>query len=383
MSPIAAHPEHLAQVLLEEVRTKQRLVELLDGREGNPLLFVQVCWVLEEGEAGLLYGGGGFRPDGVLPDVVPHLSPNRVHGVRGPLHDVERVHTQGRVWTARRHDVAIGAGRIGADELNEGRALGPKLVEEAMEVRLVAPRACPQKPAGVVIDNDRQVAVPSPIAHVVNPDAPDAFKGVMAPESFRGDSLNNRANASPGDAQQRRHGRLVGSRHEPCGDVLEGPGRPSPRPSPGNMGYDDAMLGAAHTWCIGFDIRFDQADVGCSPAPTAPALVVAWARSLTLPAATGLSGLRPYVDHKVAFTLTLKTLNDGPLDAEQARPYAETAHSAPRPRIGSWQFPFSGICGVRICSAFVGDPRNKQEGEKKVQAIWGDADEDTQEGSET
>ena len=76
------------------------------------------------------------------------------HRVRGPLGD----------------DPGDPVGHISRNVGEQRRAFGAELVEEHVQRGVVAARAGPHQPAGVVIDDHDQIAVPALVGDLVDPD---------------------------------------------------------------------------------------------------------------------------------------------------------------------------------------------------------------------
>src|SRR6266511_2452688 len=84
-------------------------------------------------------------------------------------------------WKGSRHTIACGqrraatfaipAGGVRAEMGELPAALGAERVEEALQGGLVAAGRGPDKPAGVVVDHDREVAVALLVGDLVHPDA--------------------------------------------------------------------------------------------------------------------------------------------------------------------------------------------------------------------
>ena len=79
-----------AELLLEEVRPIQRVVDLRDARQGGLLVPGQIRGVLQQRPPAALDRGRGRGVTGGA-ELVPHPAAHRVQRGGGPGHDVERV----------------------------------------------------------------------------------------------------------------------------------------------------------------------------------------------------------------------------------------------------------------------------------------------------
>src|SRR5262249_3209468 len=152
-----------------------------------PAGYGQVLGVLPERPAGALEIGG--VPDlAGAPGLVPDLGSHLVQGGGGPGDDVEGVHAANGLRAAPADHVGDPGGGVGAD-LDDGlAALGPELVEEALQGRLVATRPGPDQLATVVVHDHDQVALSPPVGDLVDPDPAQAGQAITTTFSVGGDA---------------------------------------------------------------------------------------------------------------------------------------------------------------------------------------------------
>ena len=66
-----------------------------------------------------------------------------------------------------------------------------ELVEEALDDLAVAAGGCPDQPAGVVVDDDGQVALALTMRYLIDPDPSQAVQEIGFLLGFRGDTLDD------------------------------------------------------------------------------------------------------------------------------------------------------------------------------------------------
>ena len=121
----------------------------------------------------------GMSRHAALARLVPDLASHLVQGVGGPGDDVKAVDAQRRVGAPLGHHLGDPGGGVGTDQGDLFASLLAQEIEEATERLLVAPDRRPDEPPGVVVDEDRQVAVALLVADLVDPDAAEAVEGVV------------------------------------------------------------------------------------------------------------------------------------------------------------------------------------------------------------
>jgi hypothetical protein len=126
---------------------------------------------------------------------------------------------QRTAWGALDHDPGDPVSHVGGHVGQVGGALGAELVEEHPEGGVVAAGAGPHQPAGVVIDNDDQVAVPALVGDLVDPDPAQPVEPVDASVDVGVDAGDDRPDGAPRDPQQLADRRLGGSHRQPGGQI--------------------------------------------------------------------------------------------------------------------------------------------------------------------
>ena len=95
------------------------------------------------------------------------------------------------------------------------------MADDGDELELVATDRRPDEAPGVVVHDDRQVAVPALIADLVDPNTREPVEGVTGRAPVRDDASDDRAYGPPGDAHELAHRRLRGVGDEPGHCVVE------------------------------------------------------------------------------------------------------------------------------------------------------------------
>ena len=245
---------------------------------------------------------------------------------------MERVEAERRAGALLGDNVLDERRGVGAHELDVLASLGAELVEELPQRRLVLAGHRPEQPPGVVVDDDRHVAVPLAVARLVDADASHVREAVDELAAFGADPFDDAADRAPRHAQQRRHGGLVGAHDEPRDVVLERPRERRAVPRPRDSSDDHGMRWACHTRSEGLDERLHDAQVQGTPAAHPIARVEPRASAMAVWASAQQAPPRMDPDHHellVAVLPALDVLDDGvSLDAEQPRPYARSVHPA-------------------------------------------------------
>jgi hypothetical protein len=140
--------------------------------------------------------------------IVPGLQPHPVQRLGGPGHDVEGIGAADRVRAPLAHDGRDPVGGIGCDVRDLGAAFGAEGVEELGQRRPVPTWCRPDEPAGIVIDHHRQVAVPTLVRDLIDPDPAQPSQPIEVGIDVGGDPSDDRPDRAPGDPHQFRHGGL-------------------------------------------------------------------------------------------------------------------------------------------------------------------------------
>jgi len=129
---------------------------------------------------------------------------------------------------------------------------------------------CPDQPAGVVIDDDHQVLVATPIGDLVDPDPFQPVERVTGGAGVGHDAGGDRADGAPRGAHQLDDGGLRRVRHQPRHLIIERFRVPRVVTSPRHPSDDHPMITAAHPWRVGLQEHTHGSCVQCPP--PAPAL---------------------------------------------------------------------------------------------------------------
>ena len=201
-------------------------------------------------------------------------------------------------------------------------------VEEASQRGLVVAGRCPDQPAGVMVDHDRQVAVALAVGDLIDADAPQALQTVDALPGLLRDAGDDPADGAPGNPQQLGDGGLGGVDCQPRRGVLELAREPRTMPGPGDGGDHHAVLAAAHSGRVGLQQRRHGPKVQRPPAPSTLALIEAGAASAADPTAPPAPSCRSHRRHdRVGLLIEADRFHDGVLDAEQPCPYPSYLHA--------------------------------------------------------
>ena len=198
---------------------------------------------------------------------VPDLAADLVERVGRQLHDVKRVDAARRLRGALGDRSADPAGHVGGHQLQLFAALFAQLVEEREHRGAVAARGGPHQPAGVVVDDDSQIALALAVAYLVDPDPLEVREQVDLTRGFGADTLEDAPDRPPADPHHlsdRRLGRVHG---KPRGLVLEVAREPRAMARPWHRADDDAVIAAGHPRRHGLDERHRRPEVKRSPAP--------------------------------------------------------------------------------------------------------------------
>jgi hypothetical protein len=210
----------------------------------------------------------------------------------------------------------------------------PKQVQELLDGLAVTAGRGPDQPAGVVVDDDREVALALADRDLVEPQAPKAGQQVALAAGLITDTSADAADRAPCRAHQRRDraGRRVD--RKPRALILERSGEPRPVARPRHRGDDHAVAAALHARRLGLDVRESRAQIHCPPASPAIAPVIARTAPPTDRAAPLLTRARPHAHHD-RLAVEKDVLDHRARQPQQPRPYPYPAHVAPPPLVGS------------------------------------------------
>ena len=121
--------------------------------------------------------------------------------------------------------------------------------------------------AGVVIDDDGQVALTLAMADLVDADAVQSVEQVELAPRVIADAIADRADGAPRDTHQLRDRALRCVDRKPRRLILKRPGEPRPMPGPRNRTDDHAVTATAHPLRIGLQERQRRPEIQRAPAP--------------------------------------------------------------------------------------------------------------------
>ena len=243
--------------------------------------------------------------------VVPGLTAHLVQGVGGPPHHVERISTAHRVRAVLGHDLRDELGPVGGHMRDQGAPLRPQTIEKRLQGGHVTAGGGPHQAAAVVIDDHREVAVPTLITDLVDPEPAQTGEPVVQRLGVRPDPGDDRPHGPPRDPHQLRDGALGRLGGQPGHRVIEFQGMPRAVPRPRHVRHHHAVLAAGHPRRVGLQHRLHRAQVQRPPAAPALTGVIPGATAPAHPTTTGRTPGRPYPhdQHLVEF-VELDVLDD-------------------------------------------------------------------------
>ena len=131
---------------------------------------VRVASVLPQREPGALELLGELLVAGAS-GLVPHLAPDLVERVGGGLDDVKRVQANGRVRAALGDRPGDPLGVVAGHQLDLFAAVVAEQIQELLDGLAVPASVRPDQPAGVMVDDDREVPLPLANRDLVEPEA--------------------------------------------------------------------------------------------------------------------------------------------------------------------------------------------------------------------
>lgn len=211
---------------------------------------------------------------------------------------MERVQAGDRLRGAAAHRVVDPVWAIRA---HVGQQPGPVIaerVEERLDGGFVASLSGPHEPAGVVVDDDGDVALALAVRQLVDPDAPQPVEHVPAVSVLGHDPLHDGGHRPLADPKQLRHHRRRRMRRQPAGLVLERPGETGFGSRPWHRRDDHTVDRATHPTGISFEERPDRPQVQRPPSTPPPPAVMAPASTPAARAATCPRPRRAYLYHQ-------------------------------------------------------------------------------------
>ena len=247
------------------------------------------------------------------------------------------------MWNGSRHNVAFSQaasahvadplGGVGADQLDTTGPLRAEEIEELLQGGPVVTGRRPHQPTRVVIDDDHQVLVATPIGDLVDPDPHQPVERIPHRSGIDHDPAGDRPHGAPGDPHQLDHRRLRAVGDQPGDLIIERSGVPGAVTGPRHRRHRHPMVGAVDPWRVGLDEHPHRAGIQRPPPPSSLTPVIAGAAPTALAATTGDTPAEPARHHDLAGVLVeLDGLDDdAAFDADHPRPYPLRLHPvAPR-----------------------------------------------------
>lgn len=218
-------------------------------------------WVLQKRSPCALQlggGGGGRRRVAAVAPVVPLPSADGVEGLGGPGDHLERVECDHSPCRAALHGVVDPLGAVSADVRELRRTPLAERVEEHLDGGFVASFGRSYEPAGVVVGDDGDVALPLAVRQIVDSDPHEPVEQVRAASGAGYHSGHDGGFRPPGDPQQFRHRRRRRMRGQPGALVFERSGESGAAASPGHRRDPHAMVRAPDPRSVRLEIRLDR-----------------------------------------------------------------------------------------------------------------------------
>ena len=212
-------------------------------------------WGAHRGAAG---PGGGFGVDAV-------------QGAVDPLHDVERVITDGGLGGVGAGGAAVGFGDVHADHLDVRHDRIRLAFIEIRQGLLAASGLDIDHGAGVVIANDGQIAVRVAVADLIDTDPIQRLESAGI-EQLGDPTVDDRGDRFPAAAHQGGHRGAVGALGQPQHRVFEIAGMPCPRARPGQLFGAHPALRAVQPADLIDQPQPVGAQVEVAPATSAPVI---------------------------------------------------------------------------------------------------------------
>jgi hypothetical protein len=235
------------------------------------------------------------------------------------------------MWKGSRHSSVLGqwvshrAGdpraHVCAHQDDGGATLLAEALEEAPQGGGVAPRSSPDQPAGVVVDDDDEVAPALAVADLIDAQAAETGEAVEPRVALGHHPGDDPPNGPPGDPHQLHDRGLADLGGQPGGLVIEGPGA--------------AALDAR---CVGFQERHRAPQVERPPAPPILTSIEAGRPPLADPTPLSRAPTGVHRDDQSA-TLEHHALDHHPLNSEQSSPYPYRSHAVPASPGSQFQQP--------------------------------------------
>jgi hypothetical protein len=243
-----------------------------------------------------------------------------IKGELGLGHQVKGIGAQGRVGGPPGRQADKARGQIERDGLKPCGALGAELIEKARQGSGRIAGAGPHHPPALLAGHHRQVAVPAPVADLIDPDAAKAVQAVGAGTRLGHQPAPDPPDRLPVDPQELGHHALGGRSGQPGAGVLQGAAEARPRPGPGDLLLGNATGRAAHPRQAAFEHHPRPAQIAVAPAAD-PVIVHRARRHAAAPAARAMPARERQAHHQLGSAARLGQLqihHPGAGDPEQA-----------------------------------------------------------------
>jgi hypothetical protein len=207
-----------------------------------------------------------------------------------------------------------------------GAALLAEVFEKAVHHLLAAALSRPhQSPTGVIHDQ-REVALPSAPADLIDADTVQPIQAVLVARGLLHHAGDDPADRFPVQPHQLAAGLQGALRRKPGHLILEAPQIAAAMASPRDLRDHHPVLAAGDPRCGRFDEEAGVADIQTAPAPTALTLVVEGTAATADRAPLPLVALRAHVRHQAAVRFLDQALQHAMYHTQAAQPYTPTRH---------------------------------------------------------
>ena len=210
-------------------------------------------------------------------------------------------------------------------------ALCAEQIQERLDRVAVAAERGPHQPAGVVVDDHREVLLTCADRDLVKPELREPGAQVAAGLRLGADAFADPPDRPPRDPHQLADRGRAGVDRQPCGGVVEAAGEPGVVTRPRDRRDHHPVTRALDPRRVGLQETDRRAEIQRPPPAATLAAVIPRAATAAVRAAIPLTPDRPDRDHDRAVDL-VDRLHDGLLQPQHPRPrtdaYAPGAHAA-------------------------------------------------------
>ena len=248
---------------------------------------------------------------------------------------MERVQANGRVRAALGDRPGDPRGVVAGHQLDLFAAVVAEQIQELLDGLAVPASVRPDQPAGVMVDDDREIPLPFANGDLVEPEPRDTCEQVAAVALLGHHSLADPSDRPPADPHQLADRLLRRVHCQPGALIFEAAGEPRVVPRPGHQRDHDPVLLARDPRGVGLKEAERRPEIQRPPAPPALSQVIARATAPTMRAAIPLREARAHRDHDRPVRRQLDRLHDRLAQAQKPGPYPLVAHAATAPLPGS------------------------------------------------